>query len=126
MFQNLPKLKIPVSKHDKDHASIHWFMWWPELLEVCITNRESLGYFQVLGTFPEPGNDPDWLTKLWDHGCQWWKEVECEHISCFFGASIMLGFHQKQVVSPWSLMDTVNNLAFYFSKFHSIFFSFTV
>lgn len=94
MLGNLPKPEIPIPENDKDRASIHWFTRWPQLLGPYITDRESIDHLQSLVAFP--GNsDPDWLTKLLDHGSRWWKDTEASHISCPERVSIMLKSHQR-------------------------------
>lgn len=95
MLPDLPKAHIPTSNHDKDRASINWFTRWPELLQVYVTDKSSLEAFQSLVLFPQPGSDPDWLTKLRDHGCRWWIDAEVAHVKCSYRTSVMLRSHQK-------------------------------
>lgn len=95
MLPDLPKAQIPASNHDKDRASIHWFTRWPELLAVYAKDKASCDFLQSLISFPEPSSDPDWLTKLRDHGSLWWNEAELDHVKCSYRASVMLKSHQK-------------------------------
>lgn len=95
MFHGLPQPTIPESDNDKDRASIHWFTRWPELLEPYISGRDSVSFLQSLVSFPESGSNPDWLTKLPDHGCRWWGKAEAAHSSCSWNASVMLKSHQQ-------------------------------
>jgi hypothetical protein len=92
---DLPKPHIPAPSHDKDRASIHWFTRWHELLQPYVIDRDTLTFFQSLVSFPEPGSDPDWLTKLPDHGGRWWNHSELAHVKCSYRASVMLRSHQK-------------------------------
>lgn len=98
--ESLPKAQIPVSDHDKDQASIHWFTRWPELLKLYISDSANVAYLRSLVSFPDPASDPEWLTRLQDHGSWWWKKAEAAHISCSFCASIMLKCHDRWVFPP--------------------------
>jgi len=95
MLENLPTADIPISDHDKDRASIHWFTRWPELLRPYITDRRSQDFLHSLVSFPETGSDPDWLVKLRDHGSRWWEAAELAHIKCSHRASVILKSHQQ-------------------------------
>ena len=99
MLPTLPKAHIPISNHDKDRASIHWFTRWPELLQRYVTNDTSSEFFRSLVSFPDPHSDPGWLAKLLDHGSRWWNNAEAAHIKCSYRASVMLRSHQKWVTS---------------------------
>lgn len=95
MLRALPKPNIPVSEHDKDQASIHWFTRWPELLRPYITDSSSVEFLQSLVSFPDPGSDPEWLVKLQDHGRRWWAKAEAAHVNCPYHALVMLKSHQQ-------------------------------
>ena len=95
MLESLPKPDIPISNHDKDRASIHWFTRWPELLQPYIVDGRSIRSLQSLVSFPDPKSDPEWLLKLLDHGSRWWKDAEDAHINCSFKASVMLKSHEQ-------------------------------
>lgn len=92
---SLPKPNIPTPEHDNDRASIHWFTRWPELLKPYTTGATSITFLQSLVSFPDPASDPEWLIKLRDHGCRWWKVAEAAHIGCSHRASVMLKSHQE-------------------------------
>lgn len=109
LLGTLPKAQIPAPDHDKDRASIHWFTRWPELLKPYANDKGSLILLQSLVSFPEPGSDPDWLVKLWDHGCRWWNDVESAHASCSYRASTMLKSHQGSVLSLRSLSQLLTS-----------------
>lgn len=104
MLESLPKAQIPISDHDKDRASIHWFTRWPELLKPYMPDRRSQESLQSLVSFPEPGSDPDWLMRLRDHGCRWWKIAELAHAKCSYRASVMLKSHQRYVPSLFPIL----------------------
>lgn len=95
MLANMPKADIPVSDHDKERASIHWFTRWPQLLQPYVTDRASIEYLQSLVSFPDPDSDPSWLTKLLDHGARWWEDAEIAHVNCSYRVSTMLKSHPQ-------------------------------
>lgn len=94
-LETLPKEEIPISEHDKDRASIHWFTRWPELLKPYTTDKTSITSLQSLVSFPDPASDPEWLTKLQDHGRRWWNKAEEAHINCSYRTSVMLRCHDQ-------------------------------
>ena len=95
MLEDVPKPNIPLSNHDKDQASIHWFTRWPQLLEPYIADKTSIQYLRSLVSFPDPKSDPEWLLKLLEHGARWWKEAENAHMNCSFNASAILQSHEE-------------------------------
>jgi hypothetical protein len=97
LLRSLPAPQIQVTNNDKERASIHWFTRWPELLEPYCKDEDQVHALRSLVSFPEPGDDPDWLVRVQDHGCRWWEKAESAHVSCSYRASVLLKSHQEYV-----------------------------
>jgi Orsellinic acid/F9775 biosynthesis cluster protein D len=95
MLGDLPKAHIPLPKHDKDRASIHWMTRWPEMLQPYIKDKKSQTSIQSLILFPEAGLDPDWLVRVREHGRRWWDAAERDHVNCSHRVSTMLRCHKE-------------------------------
>jgi hypothetical protein len=98
LLLTLPKPQIPTPNTDKERESVHWFTRWPELLQPYCNEEAQADALRRLVSFPQVGIDPEWLTRVQDHGKKWWTKAETAHVKCSPRASVLLKSHQKYVL----------------------------